>query len=111
MGLLEDKAIKSTMKWDEALKTIQEDRRFNALVKAGERKQVFNDYVQKAKKQEKDEERERKKRSKDDYLEALQEWPELKPNSKYRDAAVDLMNEDYWKPEWKTQDERRNAFR
>ena len=38
--LLADKQIKHNMKWDTALKLIQDDRRFNALEKAGERKQV-----------------------------------------------------------------------
>merc|ERR1712039_485083 len=32
--LLEDKGIKNNMKWEEAMKIIQEDRRFNALQKA-----------------------------------------------------------------------------
>merc|ERR1711920_1100409 len=94
--LLEDKGIKNNMKWDEALKIIQEDRRFNALVKAGERKQVFAEYIQAAKKREKEEERERKKRAKDAYMEALAEWPGLEPKSRYVDAAVDLQDKDFW---------------
>merc|ERR1711920_304265 len=88
--LLEDKGIKNNMKWDEAIKIIQEDQRFMALTKAGERKQVFAEYIQAAKKREKEEERERKKRAKDAYLDALANWETLKPNSKYVDAAVDL---------------------
>merc|ERR1711920_986107 len=88
--LLEDKGIKNNMKWDEAIKIIQEDQRFMALTKAGERKQVCAEYIQAAKKREKEEERERKKRAKDAYLDALANWENLKPNSKYVDAAVDL---------------------
>ena len=35
-----DAELRCTMKWEEALKQIQEDRRFNALPTAGERKQA-----------------------------------------------------------------------
>merc|ERR1712039_210796 len=94
--LLTDKAIKHNTKWDEALKSIQEDYRFNALEKAGERKQVFAEYQQAAKKREQEEAREKKKRAKDDYLEALAEWEGLKPTSRYKDAAVDLQDKDFW---------------
>lgn len=95
--LLEDKAIKNNAKWEEALKIIQEDRRFNALEKAGERKQVFAEYIQSAKKREKEDEREKKKRAKDDFLEALAEWQGLKPNTRYKDVAIDLQDKDFWK--------------
>merc|ERR1712137_216941 len=68
----------------------------NALAKAGERKQVFAEYQQAAKKKDQEEAREKKKRAKDDYLEALSEWEGLKPTSRYKDAAVDLQDKDFW---------------
>lgn len=95
-SLLADKGIKNTMKWESALKLIQEDRRFNALEKAGERKQVFAEWIAHAKKREQEEEREKKKRAKDDYLEALAEWEGLKPTTRYKDVAVDLQEKDFW---------------
>lgn len=95
--LLEEKSVKCTMKWEEALKKISDDRRFNALTTAGERKQVFAEYVTQTKKREKDEEREKKKRAKDDFLEALNSWQDLKPTSRYKDAAEEFMDEDWFK--------------
>mmetsp|Transcript_66980 Transcript_66980/g.160456 ORF Transcript_66980/g.160456 Transcript_66980/m.160456 type:complete len:583 (-) Transcript_66980:105-1853(-) len=94
--LLEEKGVKSTMKWEEAIKQIQEDPRFNALPSAGERKQFFAEWLTQTKKREKEEERDKKKRAKDDYLAALTEWKDLKVNSRYRDAAEALMDKEFW---------------
>merc|ERR1712125_3136 len=64
---------------------IQDDRRFNALGSAGERKQVFAEYLTQSKKREMEREREKRKRAQDDMIEALKEWKDLKPASRYRD--------------------------
>lgn len=95
--LLKDKGVKCTAKWEEALKLIQEDRRFNALEKAGERKQCFAEYVARRKKEEKEEEREKRKRAKDDFMDALNGWKDLKVSSRYRDAAEQFMDEEWFK--------------
>merc|ERR1712232_1151202 len=84
--LLEEKKIKPTMKWEEALKLIQDDRRLNALTRAGERKQVFAEYVAQRKKREKEEEREKKKHAKDDFVAAVKSWEDLKVTTRYRDV-------------------------
>merc|ERR1712151_588047 len=85
------------MKWEEALKLIQEDRRFNALASAGERKQAFAEFVTQSKKREKEEEREKRKRAKDDFFEALGEWKDLKVTSRYKDAAEAFVDRDFFK--------------
>jgi len=94
--LLEEKGVKATAKWDEALKVIQEDYRFGALNTAGERKQVFTEYLAQRKKRDKEEEREKKKRAKDDFLEALAEWKDLKPNTRYKDVAEAFMETEWF---------------
>merc|ERR1712226_784603 len=85
------------MKWEEALKRIQDDRRFNALASAGERKQVFAEYITQSKKKEKEQEREKRKRAQDDMIEALKEWKDLKPASRYRDFAEAFFEEEWFK--------------
>merc|ERR1711862_864636 len=95
--LLTEKNCKSTMKWEEAMKLISEDRRFQALTTAGQRKQVFAEWVSSSKKREKEEEREKKKRAKDDFIAALTEWKDLKMNTCYREAAVQFMDEEWFK--------------
>lgn len=95
--LLEDKGVKCTMKWEEAAKLVQEDRRFQALSTAGERKQAFAEYVTQSKKREKEEEREKRKRAKDDFMDALNAWKDLRNTSRYKDAAEALYEEEFWK--------------
>jgi len=95
--LLDEKGIRCTMKWEEALKIIQDDRRFNALNTAGERKQVFAEYVTQTKKREKEAEREKRKRAKDDFLAALADWEDLKVTSRYREAAEAFCDKDFYK--------------
>mmetsp|Transcript_38904 Transcript_38904/g.70159 ORF Transcript_38904/g.70159 Transcript_38904/m.70159 type:complete len:572 (+) Transcript_38904:70-1785(+) len=92
-----EKGVKSTMKWEEALKLIQDDRRFNALPSAGERKQVFAEWTAKRKKVEKEEEREKKKKAKDDFVDALTNWKDIKVTSRYKDAAEAFCEEEWFK--------------
>lgn len=95
--LLTEKNVRSTMKWEEAMKLISEDRRFMALNTAGERKQAFAEYISQSKKREKEEERNKRKNAKDDFLAALADWKDLKPSSRYRDAAEEFFEKDFFK--------------
>jgi len=95
--LLEEKGVKCTMKWEEALKVIQEDRRFGALTTAGERKQVFAEYVTQTKKREKEQEREKRKQAKDDFVQALHDWKDLQLTSRYKDAAEAFVDQEFFK--------------
>jgi len=95
--LLEEKNVKCTMKWEEALKLIQDDRRFNALSTAGERKQVFAEFVTQTKKREKEEEREKRKRAKDEFIAALHDWKDLKVSTRYKEAAENFVEKDFFK--------------
>eukprot|EP00927_Polykrikos_kofoidii_P053731 TRINITY_DN48292_c0_g1_i1.p1 TRINITY_DN48292_c0_g1~~TRINITY_DN48292_c0_g1_i1.p1 ORF type:complete len:641 (-),score=193.53 TRINITY_DN48292_c0_g1_i1:95-1888(-) len=95
--LLEEKSVKPTMKWEEALKLIADDRRLNALTTAGERKQVFAEYVTQTKKRQIEEQRERRKRAKDDFIEELKNWDGLKLVTRYREVAEEFMDRDWFK--------------
>ncbi|CAE7556512.1 PRP40A [Symbiodinium pilosum] len=95
--LLEDRGIKSNMKWEDALKLIQEDRRFVALTAAGERKQCFAEYITQSKKREKEEEREKRKKAKDSFIDALSAWKDLKLTTRYKDSAEHFYNEEWFK--------------
>lgn len=95
--LLEEKGVKANMKWEEALKLIQEDRRFTVLNTAGERKQVFAEYLTQSKKREKEEERQKRIRAKDEFVEALQDYKDIKMTTRYRDVAEAMFERDFWK--------------
>jgi len=106
--LLEEKDVKVNMKWEEASKLINEDRRFNALASAGERKQEFAVYITQKKKREKEQERANKLKAKDDFQEALQKWSELKLTSRYKDAAEEFCDETFF--ELMEEDDRDELF-
>jgi len=95
--LLEDKNIKITIKWEEAIKQIQNDKRFQALPTAGERKQGFAEYITQTKKREKEEEREKKKKAKDDFIEALHDWKDMKASLRFKDVAEEFCDKEFWK--------------
>jgi len=57
MRLLTDARIPPSLSWDQVVPLISTDRRYGGLKSAGERKVVFNDYVQKRRAQEAEEAR------------------------------------------------------
>merc|ERR1719359_2660926 len=79
------------------MKLISEDRRFNALTNAGQRKQAFAEWVSRAKKQEKEDARNKIKRAKDDFIAALADWKDLKMTTRYRNAAEQFCDEEWFK--------------
>ena len=54
-------------------------------------------YITQSKKREKEEEREKRKRSKDDFIDALTAWKDLKLTTRYKDAAEHFYNEEWFK--------------
>ena len=79
-----------------------------ALTAAGERKQCFAEYITQSKKREKEEEREKRKKAKDDFIDALTAWKDLKLTTRYKDAAEHFYNEEWFK--LLEEDERNLAF-
>merc|ERR1712217_318282 len=53
-------------------------------------------------------EREKKKRAKDDFMDALNAWKELKVSSRYKDVAEAMVEMDFWK--YMEEDERDELF-
>lgn len=60
MSLLRESKIPSKMVWETCSRLIQEDRRYGALKKPGDRKAAFNEYVRQRKKEEAEEARQRR---------------------------------------------------
>ncbi|KAL3843845.1 hypothetical protein ACJIZ3_001248 [Penstemon smallii] len=66
-ALLETANVGSGWNWDQAMRVIINDPRYAALRTLGERKQVFNEFVGKKKKQEVEERRARQKNAREDF--------------------------------------------
>lgn len=95
--LLEEKGVKEKSKWDEAMKLIQDDKRFNAFPTGGERKQAFAEWLTKAKKRAVEQARQKKLKAKDDWATMIKEWDGLKPSTRYRDVAYEFFQSETFK--------------
>merc|ERR1712141_574401 len=69
--LLKEKNVPSTANWEQALKMITRDPRYEYLSKLNEKKQAFNSYKIQRQKEEKEEQRLRAKKAKEDLEEFL----------------------------------------
>ena len=84
--LLRDKGVGSTSTWEQALKLISSDKRYNALPKLNEKKQCFNAYKIQKGKEEKEEERKAAKEAKEALYDYLISHPHMNSNLLYRKA-------------------------
>ena len=82
--LLKDKAVASISTWEQAMKLISADKRYNAIPKLNEKKQCFNAYKTQKAKEEKEEERQAAKESKEKLYEFLTNHPLINSYSLYR---------------------------
>ncbi|PIN03896.1 Spliceosomal protein FBP11/Splicing factor PRP40 [Handroanthus impetiginosus] len=87
-ALLESANVGSDWNWDQAMRVIINDRRYGALRTLGERKQTFNEYVAKKKKQEAEEKRARQKKAREDFKKMLQESKDLTSSARWSKAIT-----------------------
>merc|ERR1719510_2912083 len=88
------------MKWEEALKLIQDDKRFNVFPSGGEKRQMFGEYLNRKQREEKENTRKRRQSSRDDMLALLRTningSIEIKPSTKFRDVYEWLAVHECW---------------
>ena len=81
--LLRERNVPSTANWENALKLINKDPRWEYLCKLTEKKQVFNAYKIQRQKEEKEEQRLKAKKNKEDLEEFLMTNDRVNSNMKY----------------------------
>lgn len=81
--LLKDKNIPSNASWDQCVKIIQNDPRYESFKKLNEKKQVFNAYKTQKQKDEKEEQRIKAKKSKEQLEEFLLNSDKMTSTTKY----------------------------
>lgn len=94
--LLKDKGVPSTASWEQAMKQISADKRYNAIPKLNEKKQAFNAYKTQKAKEEKEEERQAAKEAKEKLYEYLTSHPHMNSNMLYRKAHELLESHKEW---------------
>ncbi|XP_050314527.1 pre-mRNA-processing factor 40 homolog A isoform X2 [Anthonomus grandis grandis] len=81
--LLKDKNVPSNANWDQCVKIIQNDPRYESFKKLNEKKQVFNAYKTQKQKDEKEEQRIKAKKSKEQLEEFLLNSNKMSSTTKY----------------------------
>ena len=81
--LLRERNVPSTANWENALKIISKDPKWEYLSKLQEKKQAFNAYKIQRQKEEKEEQRLRVKRAKEDFEEFLMSSDRISSSVKY----------------------------
>ncbi|CAH1134769.1 unnamed protein product [Ceutorhynchus assimilis] len=81
--LLKDKNIASNASWEQCVKIVQNDPRYESFKKLNEKKQVFNQYKTQKQKDEKEEQRIKAKKSKSQLEEFLMNSDKMSSTTKY----------------------------
>ncbi|KAL1501982.1 hypothetical protein ABEB36_007199 [Hypothenemus hampei] len=81
--LLKDKNVPSNASWEQCVKIIQNDLRYESFKKLNEKKQVFNAYKTQKQKDEKEEQRIKAKRSKEQLEKFLMTTEKMSSTTKY----------------------------
>lgn len=94
--LLREKNVPSQATWEQTMKLIVHDYRFEALPKLNEKKQVFNTYKQQKANEEKEQDRERAKENREKLRLYLEEHPRMHSHVRWRKACEMFENDKTW---------------
>ncbi|KAF7811098.1 pre-mRNA-processing protein 40A-like isoform X1 [Senna tora] len=108
-ALLESANVGSDWTWDRAMRVIINDKRYGALKSLGERKQVFNEFLNQKKKQEAEEKRMKQKKAREDFKKMLEESTELTSSTRWSKAISIFENDERFKAVDRDRD-RRDLF-
>merc|ERR1719453_2344786 len=86
----------SKSKWEDAARELSNLPRFELLETKGERKQAFAEWINQKRKSEKEAEQAKRQSAKGDFTKLLAEWPELKPESNFREIAEAFYETEPW---------------
>ncbi|KAK7310756.1 hypothetical protein RJT34_08467 [Clitoria ternatea] len=93
-ALLEFANVQSDWTWEQAMREIINDRRYNALKTLGERKQAFNEYLGQRKKLEAEERRMKQKKAREEFTRMLEECKELTSSMRWSKAISMFENDE-----------------
>ncbi|KAI8462428.1 MAG: hypothetical protein J3K34DRAFT_527752 [Monoraphidium minutum] len=94
--LLASAGVSGDDTWEAALRRLVGDPRYNALPAIGERKTIFNEYVQARRNEERDVARRRAAEAKEAFSLMLEECGVLRPGDSYRTAKALLGDDPRW---------------
>jgi pre-mRNA-processing factor 40 len=95
--LLKEKNVSSNCSWENAIKCMEADPRFESVRSLPNRKFIFNEYKQQKAKEEKEELRLKVKKAKEDLESFLNNDPRVTSALRYRQACEEFSGLDVWK--------------
>lgn len=95
--LLREKNVSSSSSWENAIKCMETDTRFESVRSLPNRKFIFNEYKQQRAREEKEEQRLKAKKAKEDLEEFLNNDSRISSTMRYRQACDEFANLDVWK--------------
>jgi len=95
--LLREKLVPASASWDQALKLISKDPRYETLQRLNEKKQAFNQYKTQRGKEEKDEQRLRAKKNKEELEDFLLTGDRITSMTKYYKCEEMLADLPVWR--------------
>ena len=106
--MLKEKNVSSNSSWENAIKCMESDSRFDAVRSLPNRKFIFNEYKQQKAREEKEELRLKAKKAKEDLESFLNNDPRVLSSMRYRQACDEFATLDVWRnvPD----DERRDIY-
>jgi pre-mRNA-processing factor 40 len=97
ISLLVDKNILCDYTWEATMQRVIDDPRYKALSNLSERKEAFNEYVEKRRKEEEKQRREHEKKIRDDFCMMLQQHKEVDSKSSYKRIYKQFENDERYK--------------
>lgn len=96
-ALLREKSVSSSSSWENAIKLMEPDPRFESVRSLPNRKFIFNEYKQQKAKEEKEEQRLKAKKAKEELEYFLNTDPRVTSSMRYRQACEEFASVDLWK--------------
>ena len=106
--LLREKNVSSSSSWENAIKCMESDSRFESVRSLPNRKFIFNEYKQQKFKEEREEQRLKAKKAKEDLESFLNNDSRITSSMRYRQACDDFAALEVWKAV--PDEERRDIF-
>ncbi|OQV16950.1 Pre-mRNA-processing factor 40-like protein B [Hypsibius exemplaris] len=94
---LDEKNVPSNINWENCVKIIQSDKRFDVWKKFSDRKQAFNQYKIQKQKQEKEDQRKRQEKAREMFEKMLLATDKISYSTPYRDADRVFATDKVWR--------------
>lgn len=95
--MFQEAGVTSTWKWEDFMRIMLHDSRFNIIKTIGQKKQIFQEHIQTLKKKERDDTRQKKQIARENFMKMLDSSGILKAESKYYKTSHFFQGDPRWR--------------